>query len=170
VALPLLLRGKLPFKGSKPCFERIEVVLDTVEPPADVVEPQIHRGKIHLHAGDVALNNAERGNDLVELMVDPVDPTVETPEAAARKLQDLGAFFVGYERIVAQSSGRLALIWSGRHLPAADPGRPAWLRAAFKWLSWCCRKGLNFRPLPYQGSALPLSYGSLRCRREYTRL
>ena len=25
---------------------------------------------------------------------------------------------------------------------------------------WCCRKGLNFRPLPYQGSALPLSYGS----------
>ena len=27
-------------------------------------------------------------------------------------------------------------------------------------LLWCCRKGLNFRPLPYQGSALPLSYGS----------
>ncbi len=26
---------------------------------------------------------------------------------------------------------------------------------------WCCRKGLNFRPLPYQGSALPLSYGSI---------
>ena len=26
---------------------------------------------------------------------------------------------------------------------------------------WCCRKGLNFRPLPYQGSALPLSYGSM---------
>jgi 2-haloacid dehalogenase len=32
------------------------------------------------------------------------------------------------------------------------------------------RKGLNFRPLPYQGSALPLSYGSVRCRGEYTRL
>ncbi len=26
---------------------------------------------------------------------------------------------------------------------------------------WCCRRGLNSRPLPYQGSALPLSYGSL---------
>ena len=27
---------------------------------------------------------------------------------------------------------------------------------------WCCRKGLNFRPPPYQGGALPLSYGSVR--------
>ena len=27
-------------------------------------------------------------------------------------------------------------------------------------LLWCCRTGLNCRPLPYQGSALPLSYGS----------
>jgi hypothetical protein len=26
--------------------------------------------------------------------------------------------------------------------------------------AWCCRTGLNCRPLPYQGSALPLSYGS----------
>ena len=26
---------------------------------------------------------------------------------------------------------------------------------------WCCQRGLNSRPLPYQGSALPLSYGSL---------
>ena len=25
---------------------------------------------------------------------------------------------------------------------------------------WCCREDSNFRPLPYQGSALPLSYGS----------
>ena len=25
---------------------------------------------------------------------------------------------------------------------------------------WCCRGGLNSRPLPYQGSALPLSYCS----------
>ena len=23
---------------------------------------------------------------------------------------------------------------------------------------WCCERGLNSRPLPYQGSALPLSY------------
>jgi integrase len=27
--------------------------------------------------------------------------------------------------------------------------------------AWCCRGGLNSRPLPYQGSALPLSYGSI---------
>ena len=26
--------------------------------------------------------------------------------------------------------------------------------------SWCCWRGLNSRPLPYQGSALPLSYSS----------
>ena len=30
---------------------------------------------------------------------------------------------------------------------------------------WCCRTGLNCRPLPYQGSALPLSYGSGGCGR-----
>ena len=30
---------------------------------------------------------------------------------------------------------------------------------------WCCRKGLNFRPPPYQGGALPLSYGSARRER-----
>jgi hypothetical protein len=29
-----------------------------------------------------------------------------------------------------------------------------------KGFCWCCRTGLNCRPLPYQGSALPLSYGS----------
>src|SRR5688500_9851276 len=27
---------------------------------------------------------------------------------------------------------------------------------------WCCWTGLNCRPLPYQGSALPLSYSSAR--------
>ena len=27
---------------------------------------------------------------------------------------------------------------------------------------WCCWRGLNSRPLPYQGSALPLSYNSAR--------
>ena len=28
-------------------------------------------------------------------------------------------------------------------------------------MKWCCEGGLNPRPLPYQGSALPLSYRSL---------
>ena len=31
--------------------------------------------------------------------------------------------------------------------------------------SWCCRVGLNHRPRPYQGRALPLSYGSALLRR-----
>jgi hypothetical protein len=33
-------------------------------------------------------------------------------------------------------------------------------RFNFEGSRWCCRGGLNSRPLPYQGSALPLSYGS----------
>ena len=39
--------------------------------------------------------------------------------------------------------------------PAAVPDAPQNWRKR-----WCCRKGLNFRPPPYQGGALPLSYGS----------
>src|SRR5687767_2250130 len=31
----------------------------------------------------------------------------------------------------------------------------------FKGVGWCCKRGLNSRPLPYQGSALPLSYCSV---------
>jgi hypothetical protein len=30
----------------------------------------------------------------------------------------------------------------------------------FQGDKWCCKRGLNSRPLPYQGSALPLSYCS----------
>jgi hypothetical protein len=32
--------------------------------------------------------------------------------------------------------------------------------------NWCCRTGLNCRPLHYQWSALPLSYGSLHRKGE----
>ncbi len=41
----------------------------------------------------------------------------------------------------------------GSRNPDGAPGR---------WCSrkWCCERGLNSRPLPYQGSALPLSYRS----------
>jgi hypothetical protein len=47
------------------------------------------------------------------------------------------------------------------------PGREREQRevAIYQGFSWCCRTGLNCRPLPYQGSALPLSYGS-RFRRK----
>ena len=37
----------------------------------------------------------------------------------------------------------------------SDPGTPN-----APWKNWCCRTGLNCRPLHYQWSALPLSYGS----------
>ncbi len=36
--------------------------------------------------------------------------------------------------------------------PCRRPGNAGW--------GWCCERGLNSRPLPYQGSALPLSYRS----------
>ncbi len=35
-----------------------------------------------------------------------------------------------------------------------------WKRHSFQEDDWCCERGLNSRPLPYQGSALPLSYRS----------
>ena len=41
-----------------------------------------------------------------------------------------------------------------------DKGVVPQLTPDFVWGNWCCRRGLNSRPLPYQGSALPLSYGS----------
>jgi len=34
------------------------------------------------------------------------------------------------------------------------------IRARGRERRWCCWRGLNSRPLPYQGSALPLSYNS----------
>ena len=35
------------------------------------------------------------------------------------------------------------------------------IRAYFQKMKWCCQTGLNCRPLHYQWSALPLSYGSM---------
>ncbi len=44
-------------------------------------------------------------------------------------------------------------------------------RQVLKFLGffWCCERGLNSRPLPYQGSALPLSYRSARRTRSRSR-
>ena len=42
---------------------------------------------------------------------------------------------------------------------------PSCLSGNFQRDKWCCERGLNSRPLPYQGSALPLSYRSPRVRR-----
>src|SRR5690606_38483828 len=60
--------------------------------------------------------------------------------------------------------------WSGRlsnagwvHTDAHLLSRPTRDEAKFALnirRKWCCERGLNSRPLPYQGSALPLSYRS----------
>jgi hypothetical protein len=44
----------------------------------------------------------------------------------------------------------------------AQPTGTSIIKRAKAWFPWCCRGGSNSRPLPYQGSALPLSYGSMR--------
>jgi hypothetical protein len=51
---------------------------------------------------------------------------------------------------------------TGRRFGASLPfPRRSGQKALFlRSFGWCCRGGLNSRPLPYQGSALPLSYGS----------
>ena len=46
----------------------------------------------------------------------------------------------------------------GEHKRAAQEFRLGF--GVLWYCRWCCRTGLNCRPLPYQGSALPLSYGS----------
>jgi NCS1 family nucleobase:cation symporter-1 len=62
--------------------------------------------------------------------------------------------------------GIIALIFVGM---AAGVGTYLYLLNPIRCLEhalWCCKRGLNSRPLPYQGSALPLSYCSAgRCGR-----
>ena len=48
--------------------------------------------------------------------------------------------------------------------PVGEQGQDLRLSADFPWERWCCERGLNSRPLPYQGSALPLSYRSAGSR------
>jgi hypothetical protein len=52
---------------------------------------------------------------------------------------------------------------NSRLVPARGPGEAgavSVLTVVVVDLFWCCGRGLNSRPLPYQGSALPLSYRS----------
>ena len=62
----------------------------------------------------------------------------------------------------SRPSGRLVERKNALHENALHVGLSGWLAPPQR--SWCCRTGLNCRPLPYQGSALPLSYGSIRGR------
>ena len=50
-----------------------------------------------------------------------------------------------------------------RHCREHHDSRQMWRKG------WCCRWVSNLRPLPYQGSALPLSYGSVPVRRSSRR-
>ena len=77
-----------------------------------------------------------------------------------------GATYVascGYQYSRWQATG--STYWRDRTISARTATeRRAQLRACPRMRAfgpdWCCRTGLNCRPLPYQGSALPLSYGS----------
>src|SRR5215831_21341869 len=52
-------------------------------------------------------------------------------------------------------------------LPRDFASRRVLLKSCKNWRKcWCCRWVSNLRPLPYQGSALPLSYGSAGERTE----
>ena len=53
----------------------------------------------------------------------------------------------------------------GRRVPRQRRGRL--IEGPYR--GWCCREGLNLRPPPYQGGALPLSYGSAWPRAEIAR-
>jgi hypothetical protein len=74
-----------------------------------------------------------------------------------RETLSSGAHFQPPSQIRCMSSeiARLGPAGYSRQCPVAEDKRTS------DRGQWCCRKGLNFRPLPYQGSALPLSYGSI---------
>ena len=53
------------------------------------------------------------------------------------------------------------LVWTALILPVMGSVKPSRMGGSrFSVESWCCRLELNQRPRPYQGRALPLSYGS----------
>jgi hypothetical protein len=58
------------------------------------------------------------------------------------------------------SLGGLATASGGRIIGARCVRKPPDLSDKRITKSWCCWRGSNSRPLPYQGSALPLSYSS----------
>ena len=71
------------------------------------------------------------------------------PEHRGNKLCQFFANCANFSRAVMLCSARLCVTRSAKCL-------------CFHWNFWCCERGLNSRPLPYQGSALPLSYRSKR--------
>jgi hypothetical protein len=70
------------------------------------------------------------------------------PDFGPKKRPELSAFRSLYERSICLSPLK-------RQLSLPEPEIIGSIRTR-----WCCWRGLNSRPLPYQGSALPLSYSS----------
>ena len=66
----------------------------------------------------------------------------------------------GYRSLGIRSGRTVAMETVATKLAKATDSRGFFF--AFNELGWCCKRGLNSRPLPYQGSALPLSYCSFR--------
>ena len=54
-----------------------------------------------------------------------------------------------------------AFVWIGLNSHDRRAGSHTSARRCVGKKSWCCQTGLNCRPLHYQWSALPLSYGSM---------
>ena len=69
-------------------------------------------------------------------------------------------------REVHATIGWMIIGLAGLHASAAIVHRVLWHDGVLRRMAphgsagWCCWRGLNSRPLPYQGSALPLSYSS----------
>ena len=102
----------------------------------------------------------------------------ETVSLSPRQLDELGVFLQSkLSSVPYEHSFKWTIAWleekKHRSPDKVISGLSAWahtttFRSCTTSLSgedttrrrWCCRTGLNCRPLPYQGSALPLSYGS----------
>jgi hypothetical protein len=67
-----------------------------------------------------------------------------------------------------RKDGRPPGLVAGRVSPPSEVFRTDPKNLCFQGVGWCCRWVSNLRPLPYQGSALPLSYGSAKAASTYT--
>jgi hypothetical protein len=83
----------------------------------------------------------------------------EAEGAMARYVRRLGPILAATGRTRRPRGNRRAVAARFRYRPSAE-AHPRSFKDAVK--AWCCWRGLNSRPLPYQGSALPLSYSSAR--------
>src|ERR1700753_2144464 len=99
---------------------------------------------------------------------------VEFVVGSRRRLSDLEAARKSLERPRQLLNLFLGRLGHDRQQIILDDGEPASVANVFVRTSealeeWCCQTGLNCRPLHYQWSALPLSYGSMPRIRESAR-